>query len=556
MAFQSTKFLSLLDVQSFCANCPPATVQTSRIRDLKKEVDVLIAENLQLKADNAEMRRLWEEYQSLLDESKEKAIRETTNKLSSKESLAEKTERMATVRKKRREEEEERQSKDKENLLRDQQRRRQRQRSKGGQAGHKGHGMSLPKDAETLVVSHFPEQCMGCAFRESCFPSMRVEKRCHVVDLQIQVIDMQHEVMSGKCPVWGERLCGTFPRSITSSKQYGDNVAAYDALLYYQGKMSFESASTILNALDVPFSPDTVCGKIMDLPKHPSVQRSMAIQGQQLLAAPAQHVDETSLDVNAELFWVHAICSPTAAHYHLSAHRGVKGMLEGNVLTNPVNVVVHDCWAPYWNPALVVGNNAVCNSHIIRELEDVVKLGPGAHWAQLMIVLLLRANNACKNARSRGKTSLPRYKQKLIRRRYEELLRKGEARHPRRVKKSGKRRVKQPLAVNLLVRLRKREDDILRSSVGLRVLFTNNMAEQAIRPLVQREKESGYFATIQGAQGYLIMLSLLETAKRPGTGIFEAIKLCQADRLGRLCPPSMLPRNVRFYDPVKRTAVR
>ena len=69
MAFQSTKFLSLLDLQSFCANCPTATVQAVRIRDLEKEVAVLKAENLQLKADNAQMRRLWEEYQSLLDES-------------------------------------------------------------------------------------------------------------------------------------------------------------------------------------------------------------------------------------------------------------------------------------------------------------------------------------------------------------------------------------------------------------------------------------------------------------------------------------------------------
>ena len=536
MAFQSTKFLSLLDLQSFCANCPTATVQAVRIRDHEKEVAVIKAEKLQLKADNAQMRRLWEEYQSLLDESREKAIRETTNKPSSKGSLAEKTERMAKVRKNRREREEEeetekqKQSKAKENSLRDQQRRRQRQRAKGGQAGHQGHGMSLPRDAETQLVRHFPEQCMGCAFRESCFPSMRVAERRHVVDLKIQVVDMQHEVMSGKCPVLGERLCATFPRSVTSSKQYGDTVAAYAALLYYQGKTSFESASTILNSLGVLISPSTVCARIMDLPKRPSVQRSMAILGQQLLAAPTLNADETGLDVNADLYWVHALCSPTAAHYHLSEHRGVKGMLEGNILNNPVNVLVHDCWAPYWNPALDVGEHAVCNAHIIRELENVVKLAPGAHWALLMTDMLLRANNACKNARDRGKTSLPRYKQKLIRRRYEELLRQGEARHPRRVTKSGKRRVKQPLAVNLLARLRKLEDDILRFSVDLRVPFTNNMAEQAIRPLVLREKVSGYFATIQGAQGYLIMLSLLETARRRGIGAFEAIKLCQADR--------------------------
>ena len=302
-------------------------------------------------------------------------------------------------------EEEQKQTKDKETSLRNQQRRRQRQCSKGGQAsGHKGHGMPFERMLKHKLSAIFQSNAW-CAFRESCFPSLRVAKRRHVVALQIQVIDMRHEVMSGKCPVLGERLCGTFPRSVTSSKQYGDNVAAYAALLYYQGKMSFESSSTILNSLGVSISPATVCARIMDLPKRPSLQRGMAILGQQL-AAPTLNADETGLDVNAVLYWVHAICSPTAAHYHLSAYRGVKGMLEGNILNNPANMLVHDCGAPYWNPALDVGEHAVCNAHIIRELENVVKLAPGAHWALLMIDMLLRGNNACKKARDRGKTTV------------------------------------------------------------------------------------------------------------------------------------------------------
>ncbi len=101
-------------------------------------------------------------------------------------------------------------------------------------------------------------------------------------------------------------------------------------------------------------------------------------------------------------------------------------MLEGNILNNPVNVLVHDCWAPYWNPALDVGEHAVCNAHIIRELENVVKLAPGAHWALLMTDMLLRANNACKNARDRGCFATIRNPQK----RHEEFptsVRKGYA---------------------------------------------------------------------------------------------------------------------------------
>ena len=48
--------------------------------------------------------------------------------------------------------------------------------------------------------------------------------------------------------------------------------------------------------------------------------------------------------------------------------------------------------------------------------------------------------------------------------------------------------------------------------------------------MVMREKVSGYFATTRGAENYLAMLSLQETAKRRGMSYFSAIKLCLADR--------------------------
>lgn len=522
MDFQSVKFLSLLDLQGYCDNCPTVATLRTQLSAIEEEVLELRVENAQLKIENEEMNRLWDEHKSLLDEAREKEIRQKTNQPSSKGSLADQQKRMAKVREKRK--------KRKENSVRSQFRSRKPRRSKGGQTGHTGYGMSLPKDAEKQCVRHYPGQCKECAFREGCFSSMTRQERRHVVDLQIRVIDTQHETMTGKCPVSWERLCGIFPESVTSSKQYGKNVSAYASLLYYRGNMSYETTTEILNEMGVPISTATVYSKLAELAHQPSVQRALNILHQQLIESHTLHADETSLNINASPHWVHALCSPTAVHYHVSQQRGVKGMLDGNVLSNPVNILVHDCWASYWHPSLSVKRHAVCNAHLIRDLDDVTTLDPGAHWAALMIDLLLRTNKACKAARARNKASLPRYKQKLIRRRYEELLTLGEARHPRTIGKQGKKRVKQPLAVRLLARLRKYEDAILLFIEDLQVPFTNNLAEQIIRLVVMREKASGYFATLAGAQDYLAMMSLQETARRRSMSAFEAIKLCQADR--------------------------
>ena len=176
--------------------------------------------------------------------------------------------------------------------------------------------------------------------------------------------------------------------------------------------------------------------------------------------------------------------------------------------------------------------HAVCNAHIIRELPHGEKRDPEAAWALLMRDLLLRANEACTTARSRNKASLPPYKQKAIRRRFEELLAQGEKRHPRRTDSSNKRRIKQPLAVNLLDRLRRRADAVLCFIKDLKVPFSNNPAEQTLRRVVLREKVSGYFATPTGAQDSLAVLSLQKTGNRRGVSAFSVIKLCQDESRG------------------------
>ena len=521
MASPSMKFLSLLDVQSFCDNCPKVAALNDKIRALEEEKSVLQAEKAQLKGEKQEMNRLWDEHKSSLEEAREKEIRGKINTPSSRESLPDKTQRMAKVRKNR--------EKRNQSSLRHQVRGRKPRNRKGGQKGHTGHGMSLPKNVEQQVVRHYPGQCMECAFRENCFSSM-VSKDCrHVVDFQISVINTQHNAMGGQCPLSGEYLRGVFPPSVTASKQYGENLLAYAALLYYRGNLSHEAVAEVLTELGIPISTSTVYSRLDELARHLSVQRSLGILRQQLPESYILHADETGLNVNAELYWVHALCSARAALYHLAWNRGVRGMLEGNVLNKPVNVLVHDCLSSYWNEALSVKLHAVCNAHIIRDLASVLKLDPEAVWALRMIDLLLRANEACKRARSRNKPSLPLYKQKAIRRQFEELLAQGEKRHPPKVD-STKKRVKQPLAVNLLARLRKHADAVLRFIGDLKVPFTNNRAEQAIRRVVMREKVSGYFATTRGAENYLAMLSLQETAKRRGMSYFSAIKLCLADR--------------------------
>ena len=68
-----------------------------------------------------------------------------------------------------------------------------------------------------------------------------------------------------------------------------------------------------------------------------------------------------------------------------------------------------------------------------------------------------------------------------------------------------------------------REDDYLRFARDLRVPFTNNAAEQAIRMSKLRIKVSGCMRSMAGAEEFCAIRSCLATAARHGTGALEAL---------------------------------
>ena len=78
-------------------------------------------------------------------------------------------------------------------------------------------------------------------------------------------------------------------------------------------------------------------------------------------------------------------------------------------------------------------------------------------------------------------------------------------------------------AINLIGRLRDYSDDVWRFMTQANVPFTNNLAEQTVRMPKVKQKVSGCFRTMQGAQTYCVIRSYCATLHKQGANIFEAL---------------------------------
>ena len=116
----------------------------------------------------------------------------------------------------------------------------------------------------------------------------------------------------------------------------------------------------------------------------------------------------------------------------------------------------------------------------------------------------------------------------LIERCYDAILAEGFTFHeaqPALISTARKRRGRVPRRTghNLLLRLRVRKVDVLRFLSDPTVPFTNNLAERDGRMMKLRQKISGGFRSVEGAEDFAVIRSLLSTASKQGWDILKAL---------------------------------
>lgn len=338
------------------------------------------------------------------------------------------------------------------------------------------------------------------------------ETRFEHVDAQIK-----------SCPGCQTRNTGVFPDDLSGPVQYGLGVKAYVLNLLTTQMVSLNRAQTLLKTLiGRAISEATMLKYVWQL--HQALEQWEQAAIESLLAAPVMHVDETSLRLNKKNHWVHVYSAGDITLKRCHPKRGAQAIDDIHIIPRYGGVIVHDCWASYFKyPGC---DNALCGSHLLRELEFVIESN-GYAWARLMKRLL---QHTCATVSARGARALSEREYAALQKRYRTIMTRGIAELPARPERpSGRRgRLAQSDAQNLWDRMKTHETAILLFAKRADVPFTNNRAERDLRMGKVKQKVSGCFRREPYAAAYCRISSYLQTMAHKGINPLIAIELALA----------------------------
>jgi transposase len=382
----------------------------------------------------------------------------------------------------------------------------------GGQKGHKGTNLKRVENPDIITKIRVNGNC-ECKRKLTSGKLLGYENK-QVIDLPtIKTVTTEYKAEIREC-MCGKIHIARFPSEAQIKVQYGSNIKSLVVYLKHYGFMSYERISEFMkDVAGQRISQGTLVNMINECAGklRPTVDKIK----ETLINESVVHFDETGIRIESTLHWLHSAGNKNFTYYFPHKKRGKQAMDDMGILPCFQGIAVHDHWDSYYQFIQCI--HSLCNSHHLRELLFFEE--QNEKWAAKIKQCLLDAKKE-KDKKKR----LPKKRKEFYRRKMYRLLNEGLKIHPeekRRVKKRG--RPKQSKAHNLLSRMKRGIDDVLRFICNPVVPFDNNLSERDIRMAKVQQKVSGTFRSFKGAINFCIIRSYISTARKQGISVFKAI---------------------------------
>jgi len=299
-------------------------------------------------------------------------------------------------------------------------------RKSGGQKGHPGRSLELPKNLDEL-------EAKGLIRREMIDHTGGSEAYAirHTIDIDIKVTITEHRF-----------LVGSIPTKLYAPVTYGDKLKALVGLLSVEGFIAYERLSNIIEELTnglISLSDGTIDRFINELASSLGVE--LAAIETALLNGAVMGVDDTPLDVTEKpdyggdeptmktaeksslSAYMRTHSNEQTTLYTVNPQKDAAGCERDGILPKFTGILSHDHEAKFYKYGTA---HATCGAHLLRELKGLFELQK-ISWANDMRQFIAEMNTHKNADIQAGKTECNKDKLESFEARYDNLLAKGYA---------------------------------------------------------------------------------------------------------------------------------
>jgi transposase len=369
------------------------------------------------------------------------------------------------------------------------------------------------------VVRHVLAVCPDCQHDLSGVEVEAVRQRqvFELPPLRLQVTE--HQAASKRCPHCRRQVWAACPDGVEQPTQDGGRMKA---LLVYLNAYQLLPLNRIAELTQDWFGQSVSEATVQRALEQAAdaVAETLEAVERGLVASSVAHADETGMRVAGKRHWLHVLSTPERTRYGIHPKRGREALDALGLVARFGGELVHDGWSAYATYSQC--GHALCGAHLLRELTFLHEQYQQP-WAAQMKTLLLETKAAVETARQQGATALDSALVKSLTTAYAILVAAGFAAHPPPAARPGQRRVAESPARRLLKRLERDRHAVLHFIHNFAVPFDNNLAERDLRMMKVKQKVSGCFRSLHGAERFCAVRSYLSTARKQGLSMFAAL---------------------------------